>query len=61
MYQALETHPARVFDMRDADLVFLDVETAQERNWPRMHAGAGTANIGVEINQCRVHKVISQR
>ena len=45
MYQALETHPARVFDIRDADVVFLDVETAQERNWPRMHAGAGTANM----------------
>jgi len=45
MHQALETHPARVSDMKDADLVFLDVETAQERNWPKMHAGAGTANM----------------
>ena len=45
MSQALETHPARVSDIQDADVVFLDVETAQERNWPRMRAGAGTANM----------------
>lgn len=45
MYEALATHPARVLKIDEADIVFLDVEMAQERNWPAMHAGPRASNM----------------
>ena len=45
MYQALATHPARVSDIKDADVVFLDVETAQEVQRELEHLRARLATV----------------